>query len=309
MRPLFLASRRAWDWSVLAYEAGPGERRKTKRHLRWAAMAALRGAAAKEWFRWLDSAEVHPFVVANPRLAFRPMGSYLCVDWGWERRTKVIRDTYAFILAQGGALREAMIRPGGITLMQLAIGRGRDGRVMLGVDPQFRKEGELSVWIELDDVEGPISSMALSLERHGDGSWTALVGAVQGRKTGDEETIKEATKAMHGLRPKQFLVILAQEIARVLRMRDLLGVGNRIQVFRGRWTQLGRTRRTIRFDYDTLWIEAAGVQDDQGWFHLPLRPVRRSVEEMKPNKRSMYAKRYAFLDQVSRQIRTALSPF
>jgi uncharacterized protein VirK/YbjX len=237
------------------------------------------------------------------------MGSYLCVHWDWNRRQKVIRDTYAFILAQGGALREAMLRPDGITLMQLPLGRDHNGRVRLGVDSQFRKEGELSVSIELEGILGPISSMALSLEHNEDDTWTAFVGAVQGRKTGDEETIKAATKAMHGLRPKQFLVILAQEIARVLRMKALLGAGNKLQVFRGQWTQLGRTRREIRFDYDELWLEAGGVQDQAGWYHLPTRFQQRAAADMKPNKRSMYAKRYEFLDRVSRQIRTALSPY
>jgi uncharacterized protein VirK/YbjX len=306
---LLLTSRRAWGWSVRAYESAPGERRKLKRHLRWAALAALRGSEAKAWFQWLDSAELRPFVEANPRLAFRPMGGYLCRDWGWERRVKVIQDTYAFLLAQGGALKQAMLRPEGLTLMQLPLGRARDGRVRLGVDAQFRKEGELAVSLELEGVGGAISSMALSLERRPADRWTAYVGAVQGRKGGDEETIKAATKALHGLRPKQFLVLLAQEIARALRMQALLGAGNRIQVFRGLWTQLGRTRREIRFDYDELWLEAGGVADGEGWFHLPLHPHRRAVEEMKPNKRSMYAKRYAFLDQVSRQVRTALSPY
>lgn len=306
---LLLTSRRAWDWSVLAYEARPEERKKLKRHLRWAALAALRGEAARTWFQWLESPEIRPFVEANPRLAFRPMGSYLCVTWDWDRRQRVIRDTYAFILAQGGAFRDALLRPEGITLMQLPLGREQNGRVTLGVDPQFRKEGELAVSIEMEGFKGAISSMAISLERLPDGGWTAFVGAVQGRKAGDEETIKAATKAMHGLRPKQFLVVLAQEIARALRMKTLLGAGNRLQVFRGRWTQLGRTRREIRFDYDELWLEAGGVQDAEGWFHLPLKPHRRAVEDMKPNKRSMYAKRYEFLDRVSRQVRTALSPY
>lgn len=305
IRGYWRVSRRAWDWSVLAYEVDPAARRKFKRHLRWSVTAAVREAASSDWFTFLDAPEIRPFVEANPRLAFHPMGGYLCSRWGWARRAKVIRETYEFVHAQGGALARAMVDPAGMVLVRLPIGRGDEARVRLGSDPQFRKEGEISAFLELKSTEGAISAFAFSLERR-PGGWTCYIGSVQGRKGGDEEAIKAATKALHGLRPKMLMVYLAQEIVRSLRIGELLGVGNGIQVYRSR---IIGPRKKVLFDYDALWVEAGGRPRDDGWFVLPLKSRRRSEDEIKPNKRSMYAKRYALMAELSRQVKTVLSPF
>jgi len=119
----------------------------------------------------------------------------------------------------------------------------------------------------------------------------------------DEEIIKLATKAMHGLRPKNLLVLLIQELARTLGISELRGVGNRVQVFRARMNNPLVPARKIRFDFDALWTEVGGELLEDGWHGLPLTTPRRSSDQIKPNKRSMYAKRYLLLDDLSRQIR------
>ena len=298
-------SRRAWHLSIQAYEESPAARRKFKRHLRWSVTAAVREAASSDWFSFLETPEIRPFVEANPRLAFHPMGGYLCTRWSWARRAKVIRETYEFLHAQGGALQQAMLQPGGMVLVRLPVGREDEARVRLGSDPQFRKEGEISAFLEMRSLPGAVSSFAFSLERLPKG-WTCYIGSVQGRKGGDEEAIKAATKALHGLRPKMLMVYLAQEIARALRIGELLGVGNGIQVYRSR---VFGPRKKILFDYDALWEEAGGTAREDGWFALPLKARRRSDEEIKPNKRSLYAKRYALMAELSRQVKTVLNPF
>ena len=306
IRGYWQVSRRAWDWSVQAYEDTPEARRKLKRHLRWSFTAAIREAASGDWFTFLDSPEIRPFVEANPRLAFRPMGGYMSSKWGWARRAKVIRETYEFIHAQGGVLAQAMTEPAGLVLVRLPIGREDEARVRLGFDSQFRKEGEISAFLELRSLEGTISAFAFSLERRPGQGWSCCIGSVQGRRGGDEEAIKAATKALHGLRPKMLMVYLAQEIARALRVKELLGVGNGLQVFRSRI--LG-PRKKILFDYDALWLEAGGTRREDGWFALPLKALRRGAEDIKPNKRSLYAKRYALMAELSRQVKTVLNPF
>jgi uncharacterized protein VirK/YbjX len=308
IQPAWKASRRAWAWSTQVHPETPGAPSALKRHLRWSATAALRRAAAEDWFDWLDQAAMKPYLAVNPRLAFRPMGAYGSIRWTWSQRVRVIRDTYTFIHAQGGFLHEAMSRVGGAILLQLALDRGQKASVRLSADSQFRKEGEISVFFELDGIPKAVSSFALSFE-HGASGWIGYIGAVQGRKGGDEETIKLATKAMHGLRPKQFMVFIAQEITRSLRVKILYGVGNAIHVFRAGQHKFIKTKRDISFDYDELWQEAGGAPVEGGWFLLPGKHHRRGPEEVKPNKRSMYAKRYAMLDDLSRQIRTSLTPF
>jgi uncharacterized protein VirK/YbjX len=302
------ATRRAWGFSVTAYQHNPKKFNLYMRHLRWAAAAAIRQAAAHDWFSLLETPAMRPFVAANPRLAFRPMGTYLSVRWDWSRRIKVIKETYEFIHAHRGGLRRAMLEPGGIELADLDLGKAGHCRVLLRPDAQFRKEGEVGVFLELSSIPGTITALAFSLEYLPETGWSCYLGSVQGRKGGDEPAIKAVTKAMHGFRPKMLMVFLAQEIARSLRMTRLLGTGNGIHTFRGRMGNPLVVARNISFDYDALWTEAGGTAEADGWFQLPLKTHRRGLDEVKPNKRSMYVKRYAMMDELARQIRTMLGP-
>lgn len=303
------ASRQAWDWSVQFHRDHPDQLHALKRHLRWAAAAAIRSEGAEAWFTFLEHPEMRPFAEANPHLAFRPLARYVSVGWNFPRRVKVIRETYEFIQAQGGSLKESLLdRECRAVLACFPLGRAGEATIRLGFSWRFRKEGEVVVFMESSQIEGPISYLVFSLEQGVDG-WILRVGGVQGRVGGDEETIKEVTKAMHGLRPKAFMVFLAQEISRALRMRALQGIGNAIHVFRARNEGNSGPKRRIFFDYDDLWKEAGGEPLPDGWFDLPMRAARRTSEEIKPNKRGMYAKRYAMMDTISRQIRTILTPF
>lgn len=305
VRVYWKAAREAWNWSRHVHRFHSSGLKVFQRHLRWATAAALRPRESLAWFAFHDEPEMQGFVHANPRLVFRALTSYMSVRWGLARRTKIIQDTYLFIAHRGGFLAEAMRRPEGMTLAALDLDRGQKARIRMGSDAQFRKEGEISLFLELEGVHGPITGIALSIERVGGG--VALIGGFQGRKGGDEETIKLATKAMHGLRPKNLMVLIAQELAQALGLAGLQGVGNRVQVFRARLNNPLVPVRNIRFDFDALWLEVGGTPLEDGWFGLPMVTPRRGPEEIKPNKRSMYAKRYALLDELSRQIRTNLA--
>ena len=299
------AASRAWQWSRRVYCPDPESPRLFKHHLRWATAAALRPQESLDWFSFHDEPAISGFSHANPRLVFRALTSYMSVRWNLAHRMKVIQDTYRFIVNQGGFLEKAMQRPEGMTLAQLDLDRGQKARIRIGSDAQFRKEGEISMFLELDGVDGPVTGLAFSLVQ--DRGWIALIGGFQGRKGGDEETIKLATKAMHGLRPKNLMVLLIQELAQTLGIPTLRGVGNSVQVFRARMNNPLVPVRKIRFDFDALWTEVGGELGADGWFGLPLSTPRRSPDQIKPNKRSMYAKRYVLLDDLCHQIRRNLA--
>ena len=305
VRVYWKAAHKAWGWSRHVYRLNPNSLRLFKRHLRWATAAALRPEAALAWFAFHEDLAVEAFTRANPRLIFRALTRYMAVGWGLARRTKVIQDTYLCLLGHGGFLAEAMRQPGGLVLARFDLDRGQNGLLRLGSDAQFRKEGEISVFLELEGVPGAITGVAFSLEL-GTGL-IVRIGGLQGRKGGDEAAIKLATKAMHGLRPKNLMVLVVQEVARALGASELEGVGNTIQVYRARVKNPLVPRRDFRFDFDDLWIEVGGVPVGDGWFRLPLTTPRRTPEEIKPNKRSLYAKRYALQDELSRQIREHLA--
>lgn len=265
------------------------------------------GPDAERWFDLLGTEEMRPFLKADPRLALKPMVTYCSRKWTWERRVKVLMDTYRFTREPSGLVKRSFLEPDGVVLANVPLPHGLSLTVRMRADTIFRKEGEIGLMGEIDSCKGNFGSLGLVLEQGPDGAWHCRVGVVQGRRGQGEEVTRQVTKAMFGLRPKSFMVFLAQEIARAFRCEALYGVGNGIQVYRSRSLQLQRKGRKVMFDYDGLWLEAGGLPTSDGWFELPLQTPRRSPEEMKPNKRSMYIKRYAMLDEISRQLQSAMT--
>ena len=308
LRATWVAARRAWVMSEEVYRA-EGLLRRMKQNLRWALIAAARPVEALGWFSRMESRDLRPFSEANPLLRFKPMRVYLSSRWGQGRRTKVMRETYSFVLWRGGAIREALLRQEGegAVLARFALGELGPAELCLGFDNRFRKEGEFAVTLRCPGQGGRISSLSFALEWRPNGL-VMYAGCVQGRSEGEGAFMKTLQKAMHGLRPKALVVFAAQEIARALGVRELLGAGNGIQVHRRKHLIHLAWAHELTFDYDTFWTELGAHPALDGWFYLPRKARRRTREEIKPNKRTMYAKRYALMDSLAAQIRAALAP-
>jgi len=123
--PYWRAASRAWKWSQRVYCFNSNGLSLFKRHLRWATAAALSPQEALDWFAFHDEPAIRGFSQANPRLIFRALTSYMSVRWDLARRTKVIQDTYRFLVSQGGFLEKAMQSPGGMTLAEFDLDRGQ----------------------------------------------------------------------------------------------------------------------------------------------------------------------------------------
>jgi len=293
------AARQAWVLSTSLYK-GKGLLKRIKQNLRWAAAAAARPEDALTWFSMMRSEDLAPFAKANPLLSFKPMRVYLSTRWAQERRTEVMRH---------GAAREALLRPeeDGVVLARMELGDLGPGELRLGFDHRFRKEGEFAVTLWCPQRGGRICTFSFALEWQERGL-VMYAGAVQGTNREEETIMKTLGKLMHGLRPKALVGFAGQEIARTLGVREILAAGNTIQVHRKKHLIHLGWAHDVTFDYDAFWSELGGRPAFDGWFHLPRKAKRRSREEIKPNKRTLYARRYALMDDLAAQIRTALKP-
>lgn len=301
-----VAGRSAWRRAASAYR-GDGRMRRWKQNLRWAFAAAAHPTRALAWFEAMDAPAMRPFSRVRPRLVFKPLRAYLSTQWNLNRRTKVITDTYDFVRSWGGLLAEALLCRESIRLAGFTLKDVGEVEIRIGTDERFRKEGELTLFLHCERLGGPMAALTFSLERESGSGWILYAGCVQGLDEGRPEAVKQLTKAMHGLRPKAVMVFLAQAMADGLQIRRILGAGNAIQVHRRKHAIHIPLVHKLTFDYDGLWSETGGILQSDGWFMLPVSPQRRSSEDMKPNKRSMYSKRYALMDSISEQIRTAVS--
>jgi hypothetical protein len=133
------------------------------------------------------------------------------------------------------------------------------------------------------------------------------VGCVQGSHQGQEGLVNALGKAMHGLRPKALVLFAAQEAGHALGVREMFGAGNLIQVHRRKHLVHIPLAHDLTFDYDAFWEEMGGLPAFDGWFYLPRRSRRRTRDEIKPNKRGQYQKRYALEEAIAGQIRAAMA--
>lgn len=291
----WMAGRQAWVKSARALEKGSPIRR-WERHLRRAVRAMAYPQEALAWFEWLDSPLGKLVHERDADLAFKPFRNFQSIRWNLAQRIKVVH----YSLEQGGVLRDSLLRNEGVHVATLRLRSGKEIPINLGIHPRFRQEGLFVLFLGREGKDSWISLMAFALAS--EGGLCCTVGCVQGMKDGAERT-RELTKELHGLRPKALMVFMAQVIATTLGAESIRGIGSHIQPTYNRLNLGIHVDSEPSFDYDALWAEAGGEQAPDGWFDLPLKPRRRGEADIKPNKRSMYSKRYSMLDELANQLR------
>ena len=261
-----------------------------------------------DWLSFLHEPENYAILEANPFIRFRTLRGYVSTRWGNEKKLKVLKDSLRFAHLKKGALLESLVIRMEEKLSVADVPLGEDlGNIQfkLSNSYRFRREGQWTLSVHCDKIGDELCSIAFAVEEV-NGQWTAYAGAIQGGAGANEETIKASWKAMHGVRAKAMAIFALQEVVSALGISRLLGAGNSIQMSSGKH-MISVPWNKISFDYNQMWEEADGKAVDSGWFELPLREIRRTREEIKTNKRALYARRYTLFDQLSAAVTQSLT--
>lgn len=260
---------------------------------------------AYKWFEFLKSPGFKYVSLYRPSLYVKPFRTYVSTKWNKKRKLKVILDTYRFIKSKGDAFSQVLTDKEGLIIADLMFDNTYEAFLKLGYDERFRKEGELVLTLECNQLGGKIISVAFSLEESKEGQWSCIIGCVQGYNTINQTqgAFKSMQKLLQGLRPNSFIIYSVQELSRNLGCAAIYGVGNSIQVNRKKHAIHLPWVHSISFDYNNFWDEVGGKDVGKGWFELPLIPIRKSIQEdVKSHKRALYQRRYKILDDVSLKI-------
>lgn len=256
---------------------------------------------ARKWFEILQEPDYWQILKNRPRFYLRPFRAYISTKWNKEKRLKVISDTYRFIFGNGETFKQVIFQceEKEMLLSSFTLKDGAMGELSLGYDERFRKEGELTIFLRCDKVGGLVATTSFAFEEQAAGKWVCWIGCIQGWRERTDEDMKELQKLMHGLRPKALMVIAVQEFVRQLGIDAIFGAGNHIQAFNGKHAIHIPGIHKINFDYNTMWIESGGESVKGGWFLLPLKPNRKSLDDIKVHKRAYYKRRYTMIDEIS----------
>jgi uncharacterized protein VirK/YbjX len=224
--------------------------------------AGLHPAATNVWLQLLNS---HPvladLVRARPRLIFKIYRPYLSGTLDCARRTRLLAEHYRFILRQGLGPLSVRAARDPVPLGDVEGKSGLRYTVRLcAVDPMER-EGELV--LQLAQQDELVYSCAFSFFQ-GERGMVLGIGCMQGPK-GERglDLIRDATRELHGLRPKNLMIRMLSQIGHDHGCVELRLVGNGNRAVR---SALGRGK--VHADYDSFWRELGAARRADGDYQL-----------------------------------------
>ncbi|UTZ43876.1 VirK/YbjX family protein [Vibrio campbellii] len=164
--------------------------------------------------------------------------------------------------------------------------------VRLVYEARYQKEGDMSLVLHSQE-DGNFYTLSFCLG-HENGKRFIMIGGLQGPPSCEENNakIKKLTRKLYGQRPKSLMVGLLSIVAQVWGIETLLAVKTQSHTYAARRYSKGR----IKTDYDALWVELGGIEYDRHFYSIDVNAPRRDIEGMSRSKRSMYRRRYEWLD-------------
>jgi uncharacterized protein VirK/YbjX len=255
-----------------------------------------------DWLRFLSEQGLENTAAQYPLFYNKLQRPYLSRHLGISQRLLALKHHYKFLKRRFTEESFERLFASGMPLATIPTKDRGVFELDLGYSEISEREGELMLSLrDYSCIGEVIYFLAFTIRRFPQNRFEVFMGGLQGRKTVPKEIIVEVTRAMHGLRPKALLLFAVQEICSHWGVSSLMGVSNRLHVHRG-----CKERRKLLASYDSFWEESGGQLLSDGTYVLPSRFVPRDLNEIKPNKRNLYRKRYELMSRIRGQIQQAL---
>jgi uncharacterized protein VirK/YbjX len=221
---------------------------------------------------------------------FRP---YVNRHWTMSKRLEAIETHYLIVRSSVPLLEVA--NGESLEIAQHDLGNEKL-RILVDRPHWMRGEGELgiSLFYGIDRIYTAMFLMSGTQD-----NLQIIVGNLQGDGRDRQGLYKEFTKTMHGMRPRDFMIHVLKILGDEIGCKEILGISDDAHRS-SHWLTHAKKLST----YDAIWIEQSGIKDNSsGFFKMSSRLKKRSDEEIPPNKRALYRRRYQFLDELQLKIR------
>lgn len=250
--------------------------------------------------RWLQLLNSHPMflelVKAKPQLVYKIYRPYLSKKFGCGQRVDVLGAHYRFLARHGLAPLAVRAARAAVPLCGVA-GKsdeadqvGQRYTISLSAVDHMEREGDLALQLQCDGeavYTCAFTFFALAADTPGMAGMGVFVGCMQGpRDARGLELIREATRELHGLRPKNLMVRLLAAIGHDFGCEQLRLVGNDN---RAAWraTRQGK----VHADYDALWSELGAARRGDGDYTLACGAPEAPDLALVPSKKRAEARR------------------
>ncbi|NGZ86518.1 VirK/YbjX family protein [Duganella aceris] len=281
--------------------AGFAGLKRVRETLKLTLRSRLHGRATDSWLQLLNS---HPLFAdlakASPRLIYKIYRPYLSNTMSCAQRVQLLREHYRHVFSLGLGPLTVRAARGPVPLGAIDGKNGLCYQLQLRAIEPMEREGELV--LQLLQGGELVYSCAFSFFG-GEQGMVLGVGCMQGpRGERGLQLIKDATRELHGLRPKNLMIKLLSRIAHDHGCVQLRLVGNANRAVCGA-TRQGK----VHADYDALWQEMDAQPRADGDYQLACGPIAApDLEVIASKKRSEARKRHETLSAVSDAIAAAL---
>lgn len=273
------------------------------RRLVFLVQAARHSEAMKGWLDFLEESSLRQTVVAANTCILEQI--VRC--WFYYKST--VRERIAIIQYTIGHLEKifqkeallAIYTQQGIKVWQ---GESKQGplTMVLHFDRTHRKEGLFSFSLYVGERRLYLLTMWLAPATNGE--MALWIGALQGGH-GEQQAIRDVTKALFGYRPKNLMVYAARQLAKELSCTAIYAVSN----YGFQASHHISAKRRLKTSLDSFWQECEGQPTaDRRFYVLPVEEKRKTIEEVESHKRNLYRKRFALLDGMSARMNSVLLP-
>ncbi|MFT4729309.1 MAG: hypothetical protein ACI9UN_003826 [Granulosicoccus sp.] len=251
-----------------------------------------------------DSPELSEVMHLCPAILDKPFSPYVQIDWGSIQRYEQLRNHFLMLKELFGKSVAEIYKPQGYRLFEFTC----HAKECYSVELFSGYQNEGSIGIRLCDDQNR-EVYTLSLHMSGIKGKTCYIGALQGpnyRIPDRQKTIVSLTRGLHGLRPKALMLETLYMVAYSLKLEQIYGVSNIGNIYNAS-IYSAKITDALRFDRDQMWREYHAVRISASLFQFPQEPIRKDIALLKPNKRSMYRKRYAWLEKAAVQTNDAIN--
>ena len=161
----------------------------------------------------------------------------------------------------------------------------------------FEKEGEFNIICENQEGE-QFSKLTFSVNEE-----KIIIGGLQGMsKNGNTEEIKKITKNFYGIFPKRLVI---EVLYSLFPDYDKIAVGNKGHIYLSLRYKFKKSRK-INADYDEFWESLGSEKLNSTFWILPIKIVRKSIEDVPSKKRSQYTNKYKVFDELNERVKEFL---
>lgn len=288
-------------WALSAATCGKGGLGALKRRLTFMAAAACLGRPLRPWLHAPAGSALQRAVAQRPELLGVIVWPFVCANWGGAERL----DRLAAHFGVAESRLPVLDLDASAQRRLVDLGDAFEGlRLVLDRPPWFMREGPLVLNLFIGETR--IYSLAFTLSEEPQGL-VAYIGAIQGvAGEGIQDDYKGLTKALHGMRPRDFIVESFRSLCRALGVAGILAVADASRQHRSAYFGAAKAAK-LGMNYDDVWLERGGMAASADFFRLEVTTPVRNLDEVPSKKRAMYRRRYELLQSVDERMRCGLA--